>query len=280
MRSLYQPRSGLLLAVAMGLSLTACHQGPATTNAATASATDRLADDASRQRSGDTVHPINPVTAAVQTKSFASLMRALPSKEQVRVSDWYERTGGPPMDNATPTQIAWMQARHYPMPADIARAASMSEAELKAAAGTGDTTAQILYVARLLDEYSAYVSAGTPMTPARYRDPNFIRLGDEISRMMRQILPSGSPYAGYLFAAKDRLMHPDIESNAATQLAGLVWASKFGDTRANRLLNTPTMQVVDAATAGSAIALMLNEAIYANPTLFSAPVVPLPPSNQ
>lgn len=277
MRPLYQCRAGLLV-VGLGLSLAACHGGPPTATAT--SAADRSTDAASRQPSGSTMQAAKPATAEVQAQSFATLMQALPAEEQVRVSDWYKRMGGPSMDGATPAQIAWMQARHYPMPADIARAASMSKAKLKSAADAGNTTAQILYTTGLLDQYNAYVSADTPMTVARYRDPTFVHLGDEIGRMMRQILPSGSPYAGYLIAAKARLMYPGHDDLIASkQLVGLVWASKFGDTRANRLLQAPTVQAVDAAAAAVAINGPLKTALYANPTLFSTTIAPIPPNH-
>ncbi len=176
------------------------------------------------------------------------------------------------MENANAAQIAWMRERHYPMPGDIARANSMSDAELRAAAGNGGTTAQILYVARALDNYSARMKRGG------YTRWEASPLSD-IILMMRKILGSGSPYAGYLFAAESRPRHPgSVESNAARRLAGLVWASKRGDTRAKRLMNTPRIQAVDAATAGSAMSLMLSRALYANPTVFSTPVTPIPAS--
>jgi hypothetical protein len=279
MKSSCQYRAGLLV-VGLGLSLAACHQSSPTADATAKSAADRSTDVASRQPSGGTIPTAKPAATGVQARGFATLMQALPADKQVRVSDWYKRMGGPPIDNGTPAQVAWMEARHYPMPADIARAASMSQAKLRSAADTGNTTAQILYTTRLLNEYNAYITADTPMTVARYRDPNFVRLGGEIDRMMRQILPSGSPYAGYLFAAKARLMNPSNDKLiASSQLAGLVWASKFGDARANRLLDAPTMQAVDAAAAATAINGMLTAAMYANPSLFSATIVPIPASH-
>lgn len=256
----------LTLLVALGLSLAACHRGPE----AEASNMGQAAKHGPKIASGAAPQAIAGSAAPTPTRSFTALMQALPAKEQSRVQDWYDRIGAPAMGDATPAQVAWMQANHYPMPADIVRAESMSKAELKAA-GTGDTTAQILYVASLLNEYGARASAGVASN--RVADGLWI----DVSATMRQILASGSPYAGYLFAAQDRIMHPDTESNAATQLAGLVWASKFGDTRANALLNTPAVQAVGAATAATAINLMLKTALYGNPTLFSTTVAPLPP---
>lgn len=176
------------------------------------------------------------------------------------------------MNEATPGQVAWMREHHYPMPEDIALASSMSDAELKAAADRNDVTAQFLYLARMLDRYAAYAGGGVP-----YDSFGRQRILVEIGHALRQSLASGSPYAGYLYAAKDRLMHPgDVESNAASQLAGLLWASKFGDTRATQLLNAPVLQAVDAATAGAAVSLMLKTAVYANPRLLSTPVSNIP----
>lgn len=268
MRHSSQCRAGLLFVCVLGLPLGACHHGPAAESAASQSV-----DQVPYKASGATAHSMASRTALTPEQNFASMVQALPAKEQTRVHDWYKLIGAPSMDDATLAQIAWMRARHYPMPADIARAESMSKAELKAAANTGDTTAQILYVARLLDEHSAHVQAAGASNKVA------ARLWVEVSETMRQILASGSPYAGYLFAAQDRLTHPDIESNAATQLAGLVWASKFGDTRADRLLNTPTVQAVNGTIAGAAISLMLTKAMYGNPGLFSTPVSTIPPSN-
>ena len=168
-----------------------------------------------------------------------------------------------------------MQARHYPMPNDIVRAESMSDAELKAAAATEDPTAQILYVARLLNKYSANIERGMS-----FNDRGQVRLQTEIGQIMPQILASGSPYAGYLYAAKVRLMGSNgVESSASAQLAGLVWASKFGDIRANQLMNTPEVQVVDAALAIAEMSSMLNDATRGGEKVFSTPVVPIPVTN-
>lgn len=244
--------------------------------AAMASRANQPVDRPGPTASRSITHPVATNAETTRTDSFASLMRALKSQEQIQVREWYETIGAPSMDDATPAQIAWMQARHYPMPADIARAKSMSTTDLKAAASTGDTTASILYAARLLKEYNTRISAGMP-----YSNPTQGRLAREAAGLMPRILASGSPFAGYLFAARYRLMYPrNTATNAATQLAGLVWASKFGDTRANRLLDTPLLQGVDAASAGAAMNLILKKATNANPALFLRPVVPIPSSNQ
>lgn len=225
--------------------------------------------------------PKNRTGVRAGIPSFTVLMGRLNARQQTQVRDWYSLIDAPAVDDATPAQVAWMQARGYPMPDDIARAESISQTELKTAAGTGDTKAQILYFANLLGEYNRiYGSVKGPVDPARYRDPNRIRLLDEINRTMLQVLASGSPYAGYLYAAEDRLMYSgDLESSAASLLAGLVWASKFGDTRADQILNSPTVQAVNAVTAGAAMNLMLKKALYANPALFSTSITPIPSSN-
>lgn len=275
-----QRYTGVIFGVTLGLSLVACREGDLNKGLAVSSTVNT-----SHETSGMTARPMsasNTSSQPIHTRGFAALMGDLKASQQNLVREWYRRFGGPPMGEATPAQVAWMQARGYPMPADISRAESMSEAELRTAANSGDTAAEILYVSHLLSEYNRiYGSVKGTIDPARYRDPNRIRLLDEIARMMPRVLASGSPYAGYLYAAKERMAHPDdLESNAASLLAGLVWASKLGDTRANRLLNTPSVQAVNAATAGAAMNLMLKKALYANPTLFTAPIVPIPPSDQ
>lgn len=260
-------KARLLLVGMFGLVLAACHPTPSDppTPLDASQARADLPDTARAQLTSET-------SAPVSAQSFMVQLQALPANEQTRVSDWYRRIGGPPMDDATPAQFAWMRARNYPMPEDIARAAAMSDAELKAAAGAGNTIAKMLYCARLLDQFHAREAAGAP-----FGDPILMRLLSEISLLMPEILGSGSPYAGYLYAAKSRLMHPrNDEGNAADLLAGLVWAGKFGDTRAYRSLNVPNMQAVDAGTAGSAMASMLMTAIFANPHLFSTPAIPMP----
>lgn len=270
-RCTHRRHASVMLVCTLGLSLGACHQGPPAATP-TVSDADRSTNHVPQKASDTTAHSATFRSAPPPTQRFASMVQALPTKEQTRVRDWYQRIGGPSMDGATAAQIAWMQARHYPMPADIARAESMNEAELKAAADTGDTTAQILYVVRLLDEYSEHASANTPTSETIRR-----RARTEVNRMMPQVLASGSPYAGYLYAAKSRLMYPGkLELNAPAQLAGLVWASKFGDTRAGRLMRSPAVQAVNGATAAAAITVMLGIAILDNPRLFSARVSPIP----
>lgn len=281
MRSLCPYRAGLL-GVVLGLSLTACDQTAGKAGATAVPAADRSVEGMPRHVAGSTAQPRGLRAATVQTQSFASLMQALPAKERILVSAWYEWLGGPSMDTATPAQVAWMEARHYPMPADIARAALLSESELKAAAATGDTLSGILYVARMLDNYNrVYDSVNGPSDPARYRDPDRLRLLVEVDQTMRQLLASGSPFAGYLYAAKSRLMYPrDGELAASAKVAGLIWASKFGDTRADRMLLSPVLQAVNAGTAAAQVTAMLMWPLSDNPMLFSTPVVVMPPSNQ
>lgn len=257
----------------VGLLLGACHQSPPA-----ASEAKQLPDQLTPGPSRSTTRWVAPNAGPARANSFANLLRELDPQEQAKVHGWYRRLGTPSMNDATPAQVAWMQARNYPMPADIARADSMSTADLKTAADTGNPTAQNLYLARLLVEYHrVYGSINGPSDPARYRDPNRRLLLHEINRSMPEILASGSPFAGYLFAARYRLMYPEnTATNAATQLAGLVWASKFGDTRASRLLSTSAVQAVDAATAGAAMNLILKRAARANPRLFLIPPTPIP----
>lgn len=265
------------LIVAVALSLSAC-QGRQPESALGATSVGNSAARTAEMVPNAVSKPGTRSTAPSETHSFAALMGRLDADQQVQVREWYSRINAPSMDKATPPEVAWMRARGYPMPADIARAATMSEAELKAAAGSGETTALVLYIARLLEIYErAYGSVQGRLDPARYRDPARIRLVLEVGRTMPQVLASGSPYAGYLYAAKDRLMCPgSVESNAASQLAGLVWASKLGDTRADQLLNDPFVRAVDAATASTAMSLMLHKAMYVNPQFLSMPVIPIP----
>lgn len=283
MRQRYRWGCLLFVVGAMGFSLGACQRGQHESTSAPSGASPS-ASTAPQNAPDPATYPVaSNAPPPGNTRSFAALMRELKPQERVDVREWYHRIGGPSMDSATPAQVAWMQARHYPMPADIARAASMSESELKAAAGTGDTTARILYVARLLDEYNRlYGSINGPSDPVRYRDPNRFRLLDQINVMMPQILASGSPYAGYLYAARDRLTNPgDKVSNAGSRLAGLVWASKLGDTRADRLLNAPVVQAVNASAGTTAMGLMLTRAtlVTGDVSSFAMPVVPIPASN-
>lgn len=205
------------------------------------------------------------------TRSFTALIQELPLPQQRRVLQWYERIGVPTMENVTAEQVAWMEQRGYPMPAEIARAEVKSDAELKAEADTGDAIARTLYVDRLLDEYGRRTDArgsgdGLPL-----------RLIDGIGQAMPQILATGSPFAGYLYAAQARTMSAgDPNAVAAGQLAGLVWANQFGDSRAAILMKTPTIQAVDPWTAAVVMNSMLSDAIRENPMLLETAPVPIP----
>lgn len=270
----------LLVVVAIGLALAACHPAPTTTSATSATGPAEAASAANLSTHDTLTHerlelaarPANPIVTTVRPGSFATLMQALPAPQQSRVRDWYERIGAPSMEAATAKQIAWMQARGYPMPADIAGAATMTTAELKTEAALGHPTAQALYLAHLLDQYHDVLAANVP-----FKNHHRIELVLEIFQAMRRELATGSPYAGYLYAASSRLMYPgNVEHNASARLAGLVWAVKFGDTRAIRELDQPTVQAVDAGTASAAMSLILGKALLANPRLFALPVVPIP----
>lgn len=273
MKSLSLCYASPMLVIVLALLLSACHQVPP-------SADPAFSSHATTVKSENITNHIPRSSTSIPKQSFSVLIQALPMEQRIRVREWYRRIGGPPMDGSTPAQVAWMQAQHYPMPADIVRAASMNDKELKAAANAGDTTAEILYTGRLLDEYSRrFASATASPAPVSWHGPERSRLVNEINLKLPQILASGSPFAGYLYAAKDRLMNPgDVESNAAALLAGTVWAIKFGDIRANRLLDDPTVQAVNAATATATMNLVLKDAMRHNPKVFSTPVIPIPSS--
>lgn len=203
--------------------------------------------------------------------SFAALLHRLPAAQQASVREWYERMGAPSMQGATAAQVAWMRARGYPMPDDIARAAAMSDAELRATANHGNTTARVLLVARQMQSFAARMES-----TGGYTRWETSALPDVILQM-RELLGSGSPFAGYLYAAKARIMHPRNEEGvASSEVAGLVWASKFGDTRASLLLNDPRLQAANAAGATIEMSSMLSIALQVNPNLFSARPVAIP----
>lgn len=256
----------LVLMAVLTLDIGACQQAshsPAPVAAASQSSTGSGSEPVqSTARDG-------PTESRNDRRSLAMTLMALPPQDQSRIHDWYALMGGSPVGNATRAQIAWMQERHYPMPADILRAQSMSDQELKDAAETEGTLAQILYVARLLRNYDAAIRAG--VEPRDVPD----RLWTEVARLVPRILASGSAYAGYVFAASERIMHPGSD-NSATELAGLVWASKRGDTRADLRLRTPGMNAVSAASAVVAVNGLMSEALRNNPQLFSMPVLPIP----
>lgn len=260
----------------LGLLLAACHESPneQTTAATTASVKmPRIGPSADITR-----HQSSDVVAAAATTgtqaTFTVLMNELPAQQRVLVRDWYERLGAPSTESATAAQTNWMRKQHYPMPSDIAHQASMSTAELKAAASTGRTGAQILYLARQLHNFGQHLAQGYGYTRRK------ISPLPDIITTMRQLLGSGSPFAGYLYAAKARTLSPGNEKAiASARLAGLIWASKFGDTRATRLLNDPKMQAVNAGTVAVEVSTMLDTALQVNPQLFTTPVTPIPPSH-
>lgn len=273
MKPAHKRYSMMLLTIAFGAALAACHKAPVSGDTADP-AHPQPVEKRSHTPLGNDVHHVKPDGATLGVQTYAMLMDALPATDQRTVRDWYDRLGAPPIDSATSRQIAWMQARSYPMPADIARAASMNNAQLKAEASAGEPTAQILYAARLLSDFQAMAATGVSSNDRRR-----LKLVIEIQQTTLQALASGSPYAGYLYAARTRLMYPDQgEAIIAAQLAGLVWASKFGDGRANELLLAPTLQAVDATTAVSAVSTMLVAAQAMNPRLFTATVVQIPRS--
>lgn len=271
MRFLRKSQAWQLLVIIFCLVLAACRQGTAVNEAPNPSLSHK-SGGTSVTAPADNVRLMKPGASVSKAQSYSALMLTLSAKDQTRVRDWYKRSGAPAMDAATANQIAWMQARGYPMPQDIARATLMTDTALKAAASTDDITAKILYTSRLLDEFEALIVTGIS-----HNDDRRLHLVIEIQQAMLRALASGSPYAGYLYAMKARLMYPDnIESTSAAQLAGWVWASKFGDTRAIYLMKKPTVQAVDASTAASEMSVMLVMALNTNPEVFSTPVVFIP----
>lgn len=270
-------RSGrfrIRVALILALPVVACHQAPPASSPAAASVGGGSGKASAQPSSTRTSTPAGSMlrTGSTPARSFTAMLQDLNAQDQARVREWYRLIDAPPMDNASPAQVEWMQARGYPMPADVIRAQSLSDGELKAAADTGGPTATALYIARRLAEYSEHSSAGMESYAISQ-----VRVVVDTTLPMHHEIATGSPFAGYLYAARQRLLTPnDDEAIASAQLAGLVWASRFGDTRATLLLNAPNVQAVAAPNAASAMGLMLMQALHANPNLFTTSVVPIP----
>lgn len=163
------------------------------------------------------------ITAA---SNYSDLLQQYSPAQQTTIKDWYARYAMGSLDFDSSAQWLWMRQHGYPTPDDVLRAATMSTAQLRNLAVSGDTKANFFYLARLLDGKNNAQVSGVSGT----QDRNEILLLSEMSESMSRALASGSAFAGYMFASYYVTLH-DVDAVGVGRAAGLTWADSFGDSR-------------------------------------------------
>jgi hypothetical protein len=130
-----------------------------------------------------------------------------------------------------------MAERGYPMPEDVVAAASLDDDQLRRLSSQGNDKAGFLLhereVAAVQAKLDTYAKNGESKDAALRSD---LALATERSRIRDSVdalfVNSESPYKDYVMA-QDASQIDDPVERSATIIAGLLWATQYGDSRAS-----------------------------------------------
>ena len=130
-----------------------------------------------------------------------------------------------------------MAERGYPMPEDVIAVANLADEQLRNLAAQGNDKAGFLLHEREVAAMEARIDALTrngESKEALLRSDQALAIERSRVRDAVQALyvSSESPYKGYVMA-QDASQLNDPSERSATTIAGLLWASQYGDSRAS-----------------------------------------------
>lgn len=177
------------------------------------------------------------VTRAKSGYSSREWLAQYPADQQEKIQAFNKQHFGIYSINS-PQQVAWMAQFGYPMPEDIIAAEHISDADLRALWKQGNDKAGFL----LQERNAIAVKAAQDTNRAQGKsDEDFWNTNPTISQddrdgmdLMRR---SHSPYKGYVQASISLLGEDQLVKDSQI-IAGLKWAERLGDFRANRFGET------------------------------------------
>lgn len=136
-------------------------------------------------------------------------------------------------------QLDWMAKNGYPLPDDVLAAAQMTTEDLFALAKKGNFKAKALLLVREYEQDSSAPAAESGQMEHQI----------ELAEFQNEVLMEGSPFAGYVWAAK-HMKKPTSDGRAGV-IAGYAFAQTMGDDRASVLASAfartnPGMDPVEA----------------------------------
>lgn len=200
-------------------------------------------------------------------KNFKEWLAQFPPDQQAVIAD-FDKTHFSVYDTITsPEQVAWMAQHGYPMPEDILAAKNMSDDDLKRLSDQGNDKAGFLLYERMAARVRAriddYVANGGDKEQLFREDfsfaLDFMKTGTFFQSLSKN---SESAYKGYAIAY-DASFDSDPLGRSTQIIAGLMWASAYGDSRANTdALSNYTRgdpELEQQVTAASAMSVFMKE---------------------
>lgn len=170
-------------------------------------------------------------------KTFKEWLAQFPPDQQAFIAD-FDKTHFSVYDTITsPEQVAWMAQHGYPMPEDILAAKNMSDDDLKRLSDQGNDKAGFLLHERMEERIRSrideYVAGGGTSDQLFYSDLAFARDAMKTSTFFQTLYgKSESAYKGYAIAYAASF-DSDPLARSSKIIAGLLWASEYGDSRAS-----------------------------------------------
>lgn len=158
-------------------------------------------------------------SSIAHVSSLEDAIRDMAPADQHAVLSFIGRFDSSAYAFSTAEEYAWMLARGFPSPQEIANAAHLDIDTLKARAASGDAKAAYFLVDRVMEEFP--YDAGVAHDVAW--------LNAEAMTRLHQAMGTSSPFAGYVLssmARRSKGVHPIFE------LVGLQVAYELGDARA------------------------------------------------
>lgn len=237
-------------------------------NAQLASLAPMVASRSTISADGTAVVPIQFQLANIgrvrTAPSFQEWLAQFPLGQQAKISAFNKAHFGVYRVNSR-DQVAWMAANGYPMPEDVAAADSLSDRDLLKLANQGNDKAAFLLAERQNRELVAFLAEGGKKS-AYFDGAEGRNRFIEQTKVDQLVKQSNSPYKGYIQASEAISgLYADQGQDVIDVgvIAGLIWASQLGDTRAGQFVTDYVVEnpMQRGVIAGAASAVALNDAV-------------------
>ncbi|WP_322082125.1 hypothetical protein [Burkholderia sp. BCC1972] len=202
-------------------------------------------------------YQLTEATAPKDFRNDEDLRNSFNGSDRLVMDDFYGKFDQNAIAFTKPEQYDWLVKNGYPMPQDVITAQKMSVDELGNLVDQGNIKASYFYLMR-----EVYGKESESVLDKINKTGTDSQWSQRLVNAERLVRASGSPFAGYIFAARAAK-----EGNTPEGVyAGYALASVMGDTRAlNALAHAEN---VDTRSLVSALSVQMDMMRLANPNVF------------
>lgn len=209
-----------------------------------------------RFRLDNKAHSLRPANDTI------NLLSRYSGRDHEEIKAFYDAVGDGVFAFRSEEQLSWLLQNGYPTPDEILLSKDLTDLQLQQLAKNGNFKGQAFYLDRIL-------------RGASKRDTDSVATIIETTRILDNMLSTGSPFAGWVLAR-----YKTIKSDPAGALAAYTWSYMAGDSRTSSLLNDEALNLdVIAGEALSNYAALQRQTIAQSEAIMSQRRIPNPESH-